>query len=306
MARNFWIACALASFGVLMPLAAQNAPVRGAAQTSASATPAGGGDSQEQLLKSAEAFIRDLYAWGPDFKLSFGPLTQAPLPDFYKVRINVSFNGQSDSGEVFVSKDGKTFLHGEIFDMRHDPFADTRAKLNVAGNPSVGPDDAPVTVVEFADFQCPHCREFHEAFAAIREKFPQVKLVYKDFPLTTIHPWAETAAIGARCAFQQSPAAFWKMHDAIFNDQQIILPSTISDKLVQYATDEGLNADQFKACVASPEAAKAVDANHADGMALGVNSTPTVYVNGRAVVGGDPAAVAQYIQYELSAHAKQP
>jgi protein-disulfide isomerase len=262
-------------------------------------------DDQAQLIKSTEAFLRDLYAWGPEFTVKLGPLTQSPAVDYYKVPIQVSYNGQTDSGEVFVSKDGKSVLRGDVFDMRKPPYAGVQAHLNTAGNPSTGPDDAPITLVEFADFECPHCREFSENFATIQQKFPNIQLVYKDFPLTDIHPWAETGAIAARCAFIQSPAAFWKMHDAIFKAQDDITPDNAWDQFNGFAKDEGLDADVFKSCMASPEAKKAVDANHDDGVMLGINSTPTVYVNGRPVVGGDPNTLVQYIQYELGTRAKK-
>lgn len=280
-----------------VPVVAQNAP---APASGAEVNPA----DKDQLLKSTEAFVRDLYAWGPDFTVKLGPILQSPAPEYYRVKLQVTYNGESDNGDIYVSKDGKTVLRGDIFDMHQDPYSQVRDHLHTEGNPSVGPDNAPVTLVEFADFQCPHCAEFHDAFASIQRQFPNVKLVYKDFPLDEIHPWAQTAAIGARCAYIQSPAAFWKMHDTIFKSQDDITPDNAWEKLNGFAKDEGLDADAFKACMASPEAAKAVDANHSDGVTLGVNSTPTVYVNGRPVVGGDPAAVTQYIQYELSAHPK--
>jgi len=260
---------------------------------------------QDQLLKATEAFIRDLYAWGPDYKVKVGPLSPSPAPEFYKVPIQVTYNGQSDNGELYVSKDGKTVLRGDIFDLHGDPYAAVRAHLNIAGNPSIGPENAPVTLVEFADFECPHCKEFSDNFAAIQQKYPQIRLVYKDFPLTDIHPWAQTAAIAARCAYMQSPAAFWKMHDAIFKNQDNITPDNAWDELNGFAKDEGLDTDAFKSCMSSPEAAKAVDANRADAVTLGVSSTPTVYVNGRPVIGGDPATVEQYIQFDLAQHEKQ-
>ena len=306
MWRRVLVMSAMAVWCAATIATAQNSAVHapaaggGSSRNAPTAAPAG----QEQLLKSAEAFVRTLFAWGPDFDLHLGPLAQAAAPDFYRVPVEVTYKGQSDHGEIFVSKDGKTMLRGEMFDMGTDPFADNRSKLHVTGNPSTGPDDASVTIVEFSDFECPHCLEFHRAFSAIQAKFPAIKLVYKDFPLTTVHPWAETAAIGARCAFQQSPAAFWKMHDSLFDNQNAITPQNVSEKLTGFATDEGLNADAFKACLSSADAPKAVEANRADGLALGVNSTPTVYVNGRPVVGGDPNAVAQYIEYEMAAHSK--
>jgi protein-disulfide isomerase len=253
------------------------------------------------LLKSTETFVRQLFAWGPQIKVKLGPLTQSTAADFYVVPVEVTLDNQKENGEVYVSKDGKTLLRGEIFDMHSDPFADNVAKIHLEGSPSKGPADARVTVVEYADFECPHCRELFESLQAIETKYPQVRFVYKNFPLTQLHPWAETAAIGGRCAYEQSPEAFWKVHDAIFTDQDVISPENVWDKLVSYASQAGLNADTFKACLSSADAQKAVDAEHAEGAALAVNSTPTVFVNGRPLPGGEPETLQQYIDFELAA-----
>jgi len=207
---------------------------------------------------------------------------------------------QAQRGEVYVSKDGKTLLRGEIYDMSADPFAPNRDKVHIDGNPSKGPADAAVTLVEFSDFECPHCRELYEELKVIEPRYPQVRIVYKDFPLTSIHPWAQTAALGGRCAYQQSPTAFWKMHDAIFDSQDLISTENVWDKLVGFATAAGLDGDTFKACLSSPDAQKAVDANHADGVALDVNSTPTVFINGRPMVGGDAESLSRMIDFELA------
>ena len=270
------------------------------------ATPVRSSSSPEQakLLKSTEAFARKLFGWGPDVKVTLGPLRDSVAADYYVVPVQVVLNGQNEAGEVYVSKDGKTLLRGEIFDMSTDPFAANRAKIHVAGSPAKGPADASVTLVEFSDFECPHCRALWEAMKAVEARYPQVRIVYKDFPLTNIHPWAQTAALGGRCAFDQSPAAFWKMQDSLFENQDLLTPENIWDKLVEFATGEGLNTDAFKACLSSPEAAKAVDSSHSEGVALGVNSTPTVYINGRPLVGGDEATLAQYIDFELAATKK--
>jgi protein-disulfide isomerase len=300
--RTFWVTfCAGAVFALALggPVAAQSAPASGSAATS---TPASSG--QEELLKNAEAYLRNLYAWGPDFKVKLGPMAPSLAADFYKVPVQVTLNGQSDTGEVYVSKDGKTIMRGDMFDMQKDPYADARGKLHVDGAPTMGPANAPVTVVEFADFECPHCKEFNDMLGPILQKWPQVKFVYKDFPLVDIHPWAETASVGARCAAVQSPAAFWKMHDAIFAQQDVISTENVWDKLNGFATDEGLNVDAFKACMASEDAKKFVETERAEGAELGVNSTPTIYVNGRPVVGGDTNLTQQFIQYELNSKTK--
>ena len=254
---------------------------------------------QDQIIRSAEAFIRNLFTWGPEYKLKVGPLGPSPASGFYTLPIEVTVNGQSEKGTFYVSKDGKTFLRGEMFDMAADPFAATRAKLHIEGNPSMGPADARVTIVEFSDFECPHCREVHAVLHTIEENYPQVRVVYKDFPLTQIHPWAETAAIGGRCAYDQSPTAFWKIHDLIFDNQDALSPDNIWDQLVNFAGQAGLDTNAFKVCMASPDAKKAVDENRDEGTALNVNSTPTLFINGRTLAGGDLKTIEQFIDFEL-------
>jgi protein-disulfide isomerase len=128
-----------------------------------------------------------------------------------------------------------------------------------------------------------------------------VRIVYKDFPITSLHPWAETAAIGGRCAFEQSPNAFWKMEDSIFEAQDSISAEDVWQRLVDFATQEGLNADTFKSCLSSPDTQKVVDASRAEGIALGVDSTPTIFINGRPLVGGDAPTLSHYIDFELQA-----
>ena len=272
-----------------------------AASSTASAAQAPVSPEQARLLKASEEFVRHFFGWGPDVQVTLGPLGPSAAADFYTVPIQVKTGEQTQTGEVFVSKDGKTLLRGELYDMTVDPFAANRAKVHIDGNPSKGPADARVTLVEFSDFECPHCRELYEALKTVETQFPQVRVVYKDFPLTSIHPWAQTAAIGGRCAYEQNPAAFWKMHDAIFDNQDVLSAENVWDKLVGFAKDAGLDADTFKACLSSPDAEKAVNANHAEGVSLEVNSTPTVFINGRPIVGGDTESLIRIIDFELAA-----
>jgi len=294
------ILSAVALLVAAIPCAGQ-APAAAPAPASPATTPSAVTPEQARLLKSAEAFVRHFFGWGADIKVTLGPLAPAASPDFYLVPIQVTLNEQTQTGEVFVSKDGKTLLRGEMYDMSTDPFAANHAKAHLTGNPSKGPADARVTLVEFSDFQCPHCRELYEELKAVETRYPQLRIVYKDFPLNSIHPWAQTAALGGRCAFDQSPAAFWKVHDSIFDNQDVISAENVWDKLVEFATQAGLNAGTFKACLSSQDAEKAVDANRADGVALDVNSTPTVYVNGRPLVGGDVETLDRFIDFELAA-----
>jgi len=286
---------------ILGALALLVAVISCGAQTAAAPAPAVASPEQARLLKSTEVFVRHFFGWGADVKVTLGPLGPSASADYFTVPVQIVLGGQTQTGEVFVSKDGKTLLRGEMYDMSVDPFADNRAKIHIEGSPSKGPANARVTLVEFADFECPHCRELYEELKAVEARYPQVRVVYKDYPLTTIHPWAQTAALGGRCAFEQSPAAFWKVHDMIFDNQDILSPENVWDKLVDFATQASLNADSFKACLSSADAAKAVEANRAEAIALNVTSTPTVYINGRPLVGGDVETLDRIIDFELAA-----
>jgi protein-disulfide isomerase len=126
---------------------------------------------------------------------------------------------------------------------------------------------------------------------------PEIRLVFKQYPLTDIHPWAMTAAIASLCAYQQNPAAFWKMHDAIFDAQDVISPSNVWDKMQDLATQFGLQPDAYKACVINPETTSQVQATIEEGHILAINATPTTFVNNRRVVGPDKSMIDQYITF---------
>jgi len=125
-------------------------------------------------------------------------------------------------------------------------------------------------------------------------------VVFKDFPLDQLHPWARTAALAGRCAYQQDANAFWKLYDLIYDNQDIISASNAWTKMTDYAEQSRLDVGAFKSCMASLEAAAAVNASRANGEKLDVNSTPTVFVNGRRMVGADAHLLEQYINYELA------
>lgn len=258
--------------------------------------------STSTIEKKVEVFLRKLYAWGPSFRVKVGPLKDAAVHGFYEVPVEVTVGQQSDSAVVYVSKDARYLLRGDLQDMSTDPLAAVRSLIHLADNPSKGPADARVTVVEYSDFQCPSCRQLHQTLRAILPAYPQVRFVFKDFPLVQIHPWAMTAAIAGRCAYQQTPEAFWKLHDAIFDNQDAISPENAWQKMVDFAGQvAGLDSNAFRTCMAGPDTTKAVLESIKEGQALKVANTPTVFVNGRRMIGSDRTLLEQYIQYELAA-----
>jgi protein-disulfide isomerase len=276
------------------------APAMRAQQPKAApAAPASAAISQTQ--KNIEAYLRHMYAFGPDVQLVIGPLKETAVEGILETNIDVTIGENKEAAKFYVSKDGKYLFRGELSDMTKDPLAENRARIQMNDAPVVGDPQAPVTVVEYSDFECPVCRSLHDVLRGMLPKYPgKVRLVFKDFPIEQLHPWARTAAIAGRCAYQQDPKSFWKMYDFIYDNQEIISAANAWTKMTDYAGPSGLNVDTFKTCMAAPEPGQAVNASQANGQQLDVSSTPTLFVNGRRLVGADPHLLEQYINYELA------
>jgi protein-disulfide isomerase len=271
------------------------------AQQAKPATGAAPAVTSSPVQKSIEAYLRHLYAFGSDVAIVVGPLKETPIEGLMIVDIDVTIGENKEAAKFYVSKNGKFLFRGEMSDMTKDPLAENRANIQMNDAPSLGDPKSPVTLVEYSDFECPVCRNLHDVLRGMLQNYAgKVRVVFKDFPIEQIHPWARTAAIAGRCAYQQDPKAFWKMYDFIYDNQELISAANAWTKMADYAGQSGLNADAFKSCMASPEAGAAVNASRANGQKLEVNSTPTVFVNGRRLVGADQHLIEQYINYELA------
>jgi len=252
------------------------------------------------LQKSVETFLRNYYALGSDVAITVGTPKPIGTSGLSELPIEVKSPDGSDTVKMYVTSDGRYLVRGEVSDLTVDPNAENRSKLKLSDSPVLGDPKAPITIVEFADFECPVCRNLHDALRGVLPNYPQVRLIFKNFPIDSLHPWARTAAIATHCAYQQDPKAFWKMYDLIYDNQELISASDVYQKMLAYAGRAGLNVDSFKSCMAGPAAAAAVNADAENGKLVEVRSTPTLFVNGRRLVGADPHAVQQYIDYELA------
>jgi protein-disulfide isomerase len=296
--RRLWF-CAVAS---LLVWVGSPALIQGqtAAPTSPASATTAGSAAPSPLQRSVEAYLRHLYALGPNVQLTVSAPKESEVPGLLETTVDLKDGENSQSAKFYLSKDGKYLVRGDVSDLSKDPLAEARSRIEMKDAPSLGDPKATVTLVEFSDFQCPVCRSLHDVLRGMLPNYPQVRVVFKDFPLEQLHPWARTAALAGRCAYQQDPKAFWKLYDSIYDQQELISASNAWSKMADFAAQAALNSDTFKSCMASPEPAAAVDASRANGQKLEVNSTPTVFINGRRLVGADPHALEQYIQYEIA------
>jgi len=284
------------AFGTIAP------PAR--AQQTQPATVGASNAEASSTQKSVEDYLRHLYAFGSDVQMVVGPPKPTAVEGLLETNVDLTMEGNKQAVKFYVSKDGKFLFQGELSDMTKDPLAQNRSKIQMNDAPSLGDPKAAVTLVEYSDFECPVCRNLHDALRGLLPNYAgKVRIVFKDYPIEQLHPWARTAAIAGRCAYQQDPKAFWKMYDFIYDNQEIISAANAWTKMMDYAGQSGVDANAFKTCMASPEAGAAVNASRANGQLLDVNSTPTVFVNGRRIVGADPRVLEQYINYELAQQA---
>jgi protein-disulfide isomerase len=166
-----------------------------------------------------------------------------------------------------------------------DPNTNRRVDVSTDDDPSIGPENAPITIIEFSDYQCPYCQVWYQqVYQELLASYPdKIRFVYRDLPLP-MHPEAIPAAEAAECAGEQG--AYWKYHDALFS-QQYGLNRTAYE---QYAVDLGLDTKAFATCIDSHKYKSEIQADASDAARVGISGTPSFVVNGRILVGALPIA----------------
>ena len=251
-----------------------------------------------------EAYVRHLLAVIPEVQVKIDDPKPSDTSDLQEVDVHFNYQGRSQDEIFYITKDGQHIIRGVVYNLGQNPFQEDLDKLKTNGAPSFGPAGAPVTLVEFGDFECPNCRE--EA-KTLRDNVPahfanQVHLYFKDFPLEQIHPWAKAAAIAGRCIERQSLTAFWKYHDWIYDHQAEINFDNLKTQVMDFAkAAPDVEALQLAKCIDTKATEAEVDASLADGRALHVDATPTLFINGRRLVGNYPwQNIEQIINGELN------
>lgn len=228
-------------------------------------------------------------------------------PGFSEVAIAMEKGGQQQQMLLYVAPDEKYAFSGDVIPFGADPFAAARHELEASRTGIArGPEKASLTIVEFSDLECPHCKQAQPTIEKLQADFPSARFVFQQFPLEAAHPWAFQAATWAQCIGKENNAAFWKFVSGIYDDQLNIDPQNAAAKMKEHATAAGADAAKAAACAASPETTKLVHESQELGRAVGVAGTPTLFLNGRKVgnLGGLPYEVlkelAQYSEKQAS------
>ncbi|HEY3740512.1 MAG TPA: thioredoxin domain-containing protein [Bryobacteraceae bacterium] len=248
-------------------------------------------------------YVKNIEMWPKDLELKIGdPKPSAYLPGFQEFSVAAIYQGREVLQRLYyLAPDGKRFIQGNVFMMDKHPFQRNIDHLKTDLMPSFGTPGAPVTIVIFSDFECPYCRE--EA-KTLRDKLPKefandVRVYYKEFPLTSIHPWSMKSAVAGRCVFRANPEAFWDYHDWIFDKQPEITPENVDSKILEWAGTKGLDTLQLTRCMETSATEPEVRKNMEEGFALGVDRTPTLFLNGRPIEGSTWDQLKARIEFEL-------
>jgi protein-disulfide isomerase len=235
----------------------------------------------EKYLRHVELFRGDVMFQIDD------PRPSKYLQGFSEVLVHVLYNSAEKDELFYISSDGQTIVRGDIFNLGKSPFQANIDKLTLTDQPSFGPADAAVTIVEFGDFECPDCKmeapvlrhDLSEAFSG------RVRVFFKNYPLESVHPWARAAAIAGRCVYQQGQPAFWKFYDWIYENQDQIMGDNLNSKVLAWAGQNAVDTLKLGQCIDTKATEPEVNRNIAEGHALGIGGTPTLFINGRKIGG---------------------
>lgn len=244
--------------------------------------------------------IRSQLGVPPNVEITLGERKSADMAGYDHLPVTLSAGERKLNIEMLISKDNKTLARLEKFDLGED----VMSKINLQGRPVRGNRDAKVTIINYDDFQCPFCAQMHATLMTevLKSYGDKVKIIYKDYPLLSIHPWAMHAAINANCLNEQKTEAYWDYADYVHaNQQEIMGPQekrrpmnqqvmTLDKAAFDQGTRHNLDSRKLTSCIQAQDE-KAVRASIAEGDGLGVESTPTLFVNGEKMSGALPLEV---------------
>lgn len=250
------------------------------------------------LAQKIERQVRAYYKVPPEFKVLVGtPSPSSDFPNFDTIVVTVDGRERKQDFNFLISKDHSSLVRINKFDLTKDPYADTMSKINTSGRPTRGAKASKVVVVNFDDLECPFCSRMHQTLfpEILKEYGDEVTFIYKDYPLVEIHPWAIHAAVDANCLAAQNNDAYWDFADYIHANQHEVsnekTPGARLEALDRLALLQGqkhsLDTVKLQSCVKAQDES-AVKASMKEAEAIGVEATPTLFINGEKVDGAVP------------------
>lgn len=247
-------------------------------------------------------FMHSMFGYNPQMTWKIVSIKPSEAEGLAEVTVQVSSPEGQGGQRFFVTADGKHAVTGDIIPFGAHPFEHARVELQKKANgPAKGSAGAPVEIVEFSDLQCPHCKEANPTVEKLLSENANIHFVYQNFPLP-MHNWAEKAAEYDDCVGRASNDAFWKFIDGVFAAQDQITAENADEKLAGIADQAGVKGSEIAACAAQPETQARVQASEELGKSLDVNSTPTLFVNGRpvGVSGNDYDALKKLVDFSAT------
>jgi len=247
-----------------------------------------GSDPKAEIVQH----LRELYKLPEGTSLAVGPFHPSPFPNLYAFTLKAVSAGKEQTQDLHITKDSRCLVVGNILDMVVDPRRHALATIATANQPSQGAAHAPVTIVEYADLQCPTCARLHEFLEKqVLPKYgDKVRVVFKEFPLP-MHDWSLTAAIANECVYQTQREAYVPFRSLIFQNQGAFNVANVRDMLLALADQVGVDRVHLAGCLDAKASLPRIEHDKQEGKRLDVDRTPTCFINGRIIVGVPPPEV---------------
>jgi len=238
--------------------------------------------------------VREQFKIPEATSLTVGPFHKSAFPNFLTMTVAAENGKQKSTQDFYITKDNRTLVLGNVFNFGQDLRREALRTIVTTNQPTQGPAHAPVTIVEYADLQCPSCARLHEFLE--KELLPKygdkVRVIFKEFPLP-MHDWSQTAAIANECVYQIKPEAYAPYRSLIYQNQLGTNVANVRDNLLGYADQVGVDRVRLAGCLDSQASRPRVDEGTREAKRLEITSTPTSFINGRMLV-GLPSAEAYY------------
>ena len=255
----------------------------------------GPGSQDAALNRRIEVLVRSQFGIPPEVSVTLGQRTSSQISGYDSIPVTLSRGATKKVIDFLISTDNKKLARLESFDLAKDPVFN----IDIAGRPIRGNPDAKVTVINFDDLECPYCARMHTSlFPSTLDRYKdKVRFVYKDDPLTDLHPWAMHAAVDANCIADQNSQTYWNFVDYVHahgqevngEDRNLTKSFAALDRIARdEATLGKLDTAKLNACLAKQDETQ-VRASAKEAEGLGIDGTPALFVDGERINGAVPA-----------------